>query len=142
MIHLFLDTDVVIDLLAKRAPYYKAVAQLFHFSELGKVKLYISSLSYSNTYYIVRKFGSHQETIAVLKQLENFVETMDVTKDIISASLYSDFKDFEDAIQYHTALSSEKISVIATRNIKDYKKSLLEVMTPMEVAVLIEGSKT
>jgi len=139
MTQLFLDTDAVIDLLTKRQPHYLAVAKLFDLLERGKVKLYISALSYSNIYYIIRKLNSHQDALASLRQLEYFLETLDVTKDIISASLNSDFKDFEDAIQYHTALSNNMISMIVTRNLKDYKRSLLKVLTPAEAVMLIEG---
>lgn len=77
--------------------------------------------------------------ITILRDLEALTETLDVTKQIISKALNSDFKDFEDSIQYHTAISNKKIAGIVTRNVKDYKNSELAVLTPDEVLSIIEN---
>jgi len=76
--------------------------------------------------------------ISLLKDLESLTETLDVTKEIIAKSLTTDFKDFEDSIQYNTALANKKISAIVTRNVKDYKGSKLTVLTPDEAQSAIE----
>lgn len=140
MTYIFLDTNVIIDFLADRKPFSKAAAKLFDYSEKGKVKIFISSLSYSNIYYVVKKASSHKEMITILRELESMTETVDVTKSVIKSSLSSDFKDFEDAIQYYTAISNKKTTTIVTRDIKDFKNSELAVMTPEEVISLIENS--
>ena len=140
MTYFFVDTNVIIDFIADRKPFSKAAAKLFDYSEKGKVKLFISSLSYSNIYYVVKKATSHKEMIAILRELESMTETVDVTKSIIKSSLSSDFKDFEDAIQYHTAISNKKISAIVTRDTKDYKNSNLAVLSPEEAISLIESA--
>ena len=75
----------------------------------------------------------------ILQDLETIVETMDVTQKIIFNALKSDFSDFEDAIQYHTALSNNKIEAIITRNTKDFRKSEVAVFTPEEVLKIIEN---
>jgi predicted nucleic acid-binding protein len=138
---LFLDTDVVIDLLADRQPHSAAVAQLFDMAEKGALRLYISALSYSNIYYILKKASTHQTLKAILQDLEALTETLPVTKAIIAAALHSDFKDFEDSIQYHTALSSKKTDAIITRNVKDYKLSELTVLTPEEALSVLSNAK-
>lgn len=140
MTNIFVDTNVIIDFIADRKPFSKSAAKLFDYSEKGKVKLFISALSYSNVYYVVKKATSHKKMIKILNELESMTETLDVTKAIIKASLVSDFKDYEDAIQYCTAVSNKKISAIVTRNTKDYKTSNLAVVTPDEVISLIESS--
>jgi len=66
----------------------------------------------------------------MLNELSELVGILKVDDDILKASLASDFKDFEDAIQYYTSQEYKRIDVIITRNIKDYKKSSLPVMTP------------
>lgn len=137
MKNLFLDTNIIIDMLANRQPFSVAAAKLFDLAEKGKVKLFVSALSYSNIYYIVKKICTHKEMIALLQDLENLTETLDVTKLVISKSLMSDFKDFEDAIQYNTAISSKEITIIVTRDAKDYKNSVLSVLTPDEVLSII-----
>lgn len=133
MKHLFLDTNILIDVLANREPFAESAAKLFNLAEKGKVTLMISALSYSNIYYIIKKNCTHKELISLLRDLEALTETLDVTKEIIFKSLSSEFKDFEDSIQYYTALSNKEVSVIVTRNVKDYKGSKLSVLTPDEV---------
>ena len=133
----FIDTNVIIDLLADRQPFTAIAARLFNFAEKGKVKLFVSALSYSHIYYVLKKNTTHKEMIALLKELELLTETMDVTKQIITKAISSDFKDFEDAIQYNTAISNKKITAIVTRNTKDYKNSELPVLTPEEAIILL-----
>ncbi|MFN5418293.1 MAG: type II toxin-antitoxin system VapC family toxin [Flavobacteriia bacterium] len=132
MKHIFLDTNIVLDVLANRKPFSDSASELFEKAQREKVKLYISSLSYNKIYYILNKQISHKATIAILKDLEELIETLDVSSKEIKKSLYSEFSDFEDAIQYYSALSNKKIDVIITRNPKDFKKSELLVMTPEE----------
>lgn len=133
MTHLFLDTNILIDVIANRQPFANSAARLFDLAEKGKISLLISALSYSNIYYIIRKNSTHKELISLLTDLEALTQTLDVTREIISKSLSSEFKDFEDAIQYHTALSNKKVFAIITRNVKDYRNSNLSVLTPDEV---------
>ena len=142
MKNLFLDTNIIVDTLADRQPFSKAGAKLFDYAENGKIKLFISALSYANIYYIIRKTCSHKEMLMTLKDLETLIETIDVTKQIISKSLHSDFKDFEDSIQYYTALSNKKINAIVTRNGKDFKKSDLAILTPEEALSIIESGSS
>ncbi|PZR28799.1 MAG: hypothetical protein DI535_05055 [Citrobacter freundii] len=141
MKNLFIDTNVIIDVLANRKPFSESAAKLFDLADKGKIHLMISALSYSTIYYIIKKTCTHKEMISLLKDLESLTETLDVTSDIISKSLTSDFKDFEDSIQYNTALANKKVNLIITRNVKDYKGSKLAVLTPDEVLSAIEHSK-
>lgn len=140
MTYFFLDTNVIIDFIADRKPFSKAAAKLFDFSEKGKIKIFISSLSYNNIYYVVKKSTSHKEMITILRELESMTETVDVTKSIIKSSLSSDFKDFEDAIQYYTAISNKKMTAIVTRDTKDYKNSDLAILSPEEAISLVENA--
>ncbi len=142
MKNLFLDTNVIIDTLADRKPFSKAGAQLFEYAEKGKVKLFISALSYTTIYYIIRKTCTHKELLSTLRDLESLIETVDVTKQIISKSLYTDFKDYEDSIQHQTAISNKRISAIVTRNVKDFKKSDLAILTPEEALSIIESASS
>lgn len=125
-----LDTDVIIDFLADRKPYSAEAAQLFTLIDRKKIKGYVSSLCFSNLYYVLRKAGSHEKVIKSLRELTELVEIVMVDDKIIKSALSSGFKDFEDAIQYYACLASGKISFIITRNTKDYKGSELPVMTP------------
>ncbi|MEJ7685017.1 MAG: PIN domain-containing protein [Segetibacter sp.] len=132
MKNIFLDTNVVIDFLSHRRPFSLLAAKIFNYSLQGKVKVYISAISHNNIYYILRQSLTSIETIKLLDGLCETSEIADVTKAIIKASLKTDFKDFEDAIQYNCALSINKLDFIVTRDTKDFKKSTLPVLTPEE----------
>lgn len=130
MTDLFIDTDVIIDFIIDRQPFSREAAQVFTLIDQKKVKGYTSALCYSNLYYVLSKYAPHKKVITMLNELSELVGILKVNDEIIKASLSSDFKDFEDAIQYYTAQEYKRIDVIITRNIKDYKKSSLPVMTP------------
>ena len=98
MINFFLDTNIVIDFLTDRKPFSSLVGKLFDYSEKGEVKLYLSAVSYSNIYYVVRKVSSHKETIKILSRLEEMTEIIDTTSSTIKNAIDSEFKDFEDAL--------------------------------------------
>lgn len=140
MKNIFLDTNIVIDFLADRKPFSLDAARLFNFSVLGKVKIYISAVSYNNIYYILRQSLSNSETIKLLDELSEMAEIADVTKSIIKKSLKTDFKDFKDAIQYYCALSLNKIDFIVTRDTKDFRKSTLSIMTASEAVGYLDAA--
>jgi predicted nucleic acid-binding protein len=137
MKHLFLDTNVLIDFLSDRKPFSDDAAILFNYSLNKEIKIYVSAVSYNNIYYIIRKSLTHQSTIRILDELQELTECIDVSNEVIKNSLNSDFKDFEDAIQYFCAKSESKIDFIVTRNSKDFKLSSLPVISPKEALTMI-----
>lgn len=140
MINIFLDTNVLIDFLADRRPFSLEAARLFDNSLKRKIRIFISAVSYNNIYYILRQSLSHNETIKMLAELNEWTEIIDVSKDIIQKSIKSDFKDFEDAIQYNCARSSNKIEFIVTRDTKDFRSSTIPILTPKEANTLIQST--
>jgi len=92
-------------------------------------------VSYNNIYYILRQSFSHVETIKMLSELNEWADIIDVSKEVIKKALKSDFKDFEDAIQYNCAKSFNKIDFIVTRDTKDFKTSSLPILTPKEALI-------
>lgn len=140
MKHIFLDTNVLIDFLADRKPFSMDAAKLFDYSFKRKVNIYVASVSYNNIYYILRQSCSHTQTIKILTELQEWTEAVDVSKDIIRKALKSEFKDFEDAIQYFCAKALNKIDCIVTRDTKDFKTSSLPTLTPKEALTMIEST--
>jgi hypothetical protein len=96
----------------------------------GKIKIYISAVSYNNIYYVLRQSLKNNATIKLLAELADMTEITDVTSKVIRQPLKTDFKDYEDAIQYYCALNISNIDFIVTRNTKDFKESSLPVLTP------------
>ena len=125
----FVDTDVVLDLLAERIPFFHFSAVLFTFAEMKKLELYTSPLILANTFYILRKQLGNDGAKSALRKLRILLHVVDSSESIIDKALNSDFSDFEDAIQYYTALE-HGINVILTRNLRDYKKTSVIVQTP------------
>jgi predicted nucleic acid-binding protein len=138
---IFLDTNVLIDFFADRKPFSIDAARLFDYSLKKKITIYISAVSYNNIYYIIRQSLTHAETIKMLTEISEWTNVIDLTKEIINKSLTSDFKDFEDAIQYHCAKSINIIDLIVTRDTKDFKISSLPILSPKEAVALIESAK-
>ena len=125
---LFVDTDIVLDLLARREPFYNAAARLFSLAETGDISLAVSSLTFSNLFYILRKQVSAKHAHEVLRSFKQLVTVLPVDDNIIEKALKAGFTDFEDAIQYHAALSAS-CSVFLTRNGRHYRKAEIAVLT-------------
>jgi predicted nucleic acid-binding protein len=125
---LFVDTDIALDLLAQREPHYEYAARLFTMSDQGKIKLFVSSLSFNNLDYLLSKSYNRNESRRILLQFSILVNILPVNEKTIELALSSSFSDFEDAIQYYTALEN-KVSILLTRNLRDYKLADMSVMT-------------
>jgi hypothetical protein len=112
-----------------RDPFAVDAARIFSLSEQNKINLCTTGLVFSNAYYILRKLAPHKKVIEKLTQLTKFIDIIGLSETAVINALSSDFNDFEDALQHYAALS-EKVTIIITRNIKDYKNSELAVLTP------------
>ena len=125
---LLVDTNIVLDLLAKRDLFLVEAQELFTFSDKRMVELFVSSLTFANTYYILSQNLKIQDARKILRKFKVLVKVISMDDKIIDLSLESDFKDFEDAIQYFSAIENG-IDMIITRNLKDFKTSKIPVLT-------------
>lgn len=131
----FLDTNVVVDLIADRKPYSKQAIEIFKKAEQGKIDLYTSSHSIATTHYLLKKYLMEKELREVLFNLLDYLTVIPVDTDILKKGLLSRHKDFEDSIQIFCASSIENINSIITRNVKDFKESEIMIMTPDELVL-------
>ncbi len=127
---LLIDTDVILDFFFDRKPFSENAAQIFSLCESKKVKGFITPVICSNTYYLLRQTAKHEKVIEKLSQLMTIMDVLSMDKEIIIQALGSGFKDFEDALQNFAAIKSGFIDVILTRNVKDFVKSDIGVLTP------------
>jgi predicted nucleic acid-binding protein len=134
---LLVDTNIVIDLLSKQKQFYEEAQQLFTLSDYKKVKLFVSSLTIANAHYLLSREKSSQETVKILIKFKILVSVLPMDDKILELALSSNFKDFEDAIQYHTALENH-LDIIISRNKKDFKSSLLPVISAKEYLLKME----
>ena len=131
MENIFVDTNIIIDLLAKRDLFYKDAQALFTLSDKREIQLCISSLSFANAYYSIVK---HHKDIDAKKYLAKFkvlVKVLPLEDKAIELALASDSNDFEDGLQYFIAMDNES-DIIITRNKKDFKNAKIPVMTAGE----------
>jgi predicted nucleic acid-binding protein len=129
--NLFLDTNVLIDLIDKREPFYNDIAVIASMAENKDFKLAASSLSFVNIVYVVSRNVEEKLILEALKKLRIICEVCNIDEIVIDKSLISNFNDFEDAVQYFSALH-HKAQIILTRNKKDFKNSEIPTMTPSE----------
>jgi len=127
----FVDTDIIYDLLAKRDPFYLPAARLFTLADEGKIQIFISALSLPNIHYLLSKEKSEEEAKQILRKFKVLVHVTPLDAKIIDLALNSEFSDFEDAIQYFSALQNE-VKVLLTRNLKDYTKAQITVLTAQD----------
>lgn len=105
---------------------------LFTLADKKQLTLYVSALTFANTYYILSQLLKAEKTKRILRKLKLIVQVLSLNEKIIGLSLNdNDFKDYEDAIQYFTALENGT-NVIITRNLKDFQKAKIPVMTPAQ----------
>jgi predicted nucleic acid-binding protein len=128
---IFIDTNIIIDFITKRQLFYKEANKIFSLADRKEIILKTSSLSFANAYYICSKLkiNSDKELRRVFISLKTLIEIIPITSKILDRGLSGDFfNDFEDGLQYFSAISSN-CEIILTRNLKDFKNSNLPVMT-------------
>jgi predicted nucleic acid-binding protein len=123
-----IDTDVLLDFYLDRKPFSDDSLQLLLKCEQKQFRAYVTPVIVANTYYILRRHATHHYVIERLQVLLNTIHILAMDQKQVLAALESKFTDFEDALQYFSAVNSNKIDAIITRNIKDYKKSALPVL--------------
>lgn len=127
---ILIDTDVILDFFFDREPFAKYATEILNLCEEKKINGSVTPVIISNVYYLLRKTTKHTIVIEKLKQLLNIIDVIKMDKNVVLNALNSEFKDFEDALQNFSAIEKGNIRVIVTRNIKDFKKSDLAVLTP------------
>ena len=135
---IFIDTDIILDLFSKREPFYEFSAELFTLVDSGKVDAFITPIIVTNLHYILSKLKSKKQAIKNLQKLRTLVHILPVNEKIIDLALSSEFKDFEDAVQYYTALNN-RLEYLITRNVNDYKSADITVLTAEEYLNLIRN---
>lgn len=128
MERVFVDSDIIVDLLAKREPFYKHAAELFSRADKKEIELDVSSLSFANLNYLLSRQFSTDQARKRLLQFKTLVTVLAVTDKIVDLALASNFKDFEDGLQYFTA-TENGLKKLLTRNLRDYRSADIIVET-------------
>ena len=127
----FLDTNVLLDVLARREPHCIAASQIWSCVERGTLDGYISAISFNNIHYVLRRAANRQTAHEALKLLRGSFRAVALDERIIQRAMDSEFPDFEDAIQFFSA-HHVGAGFIVTRNVRHFPTGPLSVVTPEE----------
>lgn len=128
---IFIDTDIILDLLAEREDFYEAAAVLFSLIDRGKVQAFTSPVVIANIFYILSRLKSRAFALKNIKKIRAFLSVLRLDEKTVDLAMASDFHDFEDALQYYASLENG-MDCIITRNKKDFKSSTIPVFTAGE----------
>ncbi len=126
--HLYIDSDIILDMLLQREPFYKFAEILVQDRQINQVHLSTSALVIANVNYLLTKKAGAARSKDAIRHVINLIDVLPFEKQAIEHALSSRFTDFEDAIQHHIAIKNNCDAII-TRNIKDYKQATIPVLT-------------
>lgn len=132
----FVDCDVILDLLLARHPFFDASTRLFELFESEDLEGHASPLVFSNLFYILRRQIPPQAARNSLQKLRRLLRLLPVNEKIVDLALASSFTDLEDALQYYTALTHD-LDALVSRNKRHYKAARIPVLTAEECVALI-----
>jgi len=131
MKNIFIDTNILIDVFTQRENFYINSARVLSLVNRSKFKGFVSALSYPNIYYILRKILGKEKAIEILEKTKTICDTVPLDIKCIELAIVSAFTDFEDAIQYYSAVNSNCVCIV-TRNPKHFKKGEISAFNPDE----------
>lgn len=132
MTHVYLDTNIIIDYLVDRRPWSDDANILFEAAEDKKIKTYTSALSFAILHYVLKKNISPKRLKSALRELSQVISIISINEEIICSAIESNQRDFEDAIQQEAAIRHKRISILVTRNHKDFSKNAMAIMSAKE----------
>ena len=137
MSRLFLDANIVIDLLEERHPFCEDAALLFAEAYHKRVQLHVSPVTFATAAYLLGKHNDPNKVNGLLSNLRQLVRVVAADERVVDDAINSAFPDFEDALQYYSALKA-KADFIITRNGKDFALSKIPVMTAADYLAIIK----
>ena len=128
---LLIDGNIILDVLQNQEPHVVDSAKIWKLCETDQAEGYVSTLTFTNLVYIMRKELTPEKINEVLKSLGLIFQFVDLTVSDMTKAGDLEWDDYEDALQ---AVTAERIHVdyIITRNVKDFKKSKTVAFTPTE----------
>lgn len=128
---ILIDTNVLLDFYCQREDFYQPAAYIFDLACNGKIEIWVSPISFVNFFYITRKEYTIEQRYEILRGLMQICNIASTDKFVLSEALSKIVPDFEDMVQYHSALLVSA-DCIVTRNIKDFPVTTMPIMTPTQ----------
>jgi predicted nucleic acid-binding protein len=130
----FIDTNILLDLIANRRPFSKYAILIFTLAEQQKIQLFTSSHTMAATHYLLQKWMDEKQLRQVLLNILQYLQIIPIDSEMIKKGLQSRNKDFEDELQLQSAYSIQDMDCLITRNRKDYVHATLPIFSPDEFA--------
>lgn len=127
-----LDNNVILDVALERQPFFSNSETVVSFVENGQIQGYICAASFGDLYYIIRKEKVRNLALEFLREIVTFCRIATVDSATINLALTANFADFEDAIQYSTAVLNH-LDAIITRNPGDFPVTTPRILTPEQL---------
>ncbi len=128
---ILLDTNVLLDVIGDRKPFYEAAARIWTLVESEALEGCISAISFNNIYYIVRKAGDKAAADKALRALRDLFTVIPLDLRLINQSMDAPIDDFEDAVQFHSA-SRAGTDYLVTRDPDGFPATGVPVLSPQE----------
>ena len=132
------DTNIVLDVLLLRKPYYTSATFLMSEVEKGNIEGYLCPTTLTTIGYLITKVKGSNEAKKLIKNLLNIFELTVLNKSIFETACSHKINDYEDAV-YHESARSSNIEGIVTRNVKDFKYASVKVYDPEELIGIIKS---
>lgn len=130
------DTNVILDVLIEREPYYRYSARCMASVEEGKTDGWICSTTVTTIAYLLRKELASESASRHIESLLSLFDISIVNKKVLVDALHNGFSDYEDSVLAESA-AVNNLDGIITRNKKDFKASKLPVYTPKEFLAIL-----
>jgi len=134
---IFLDTNIILDFLGEREGFYESSAKIMTLADKKKIQAYTSPSSVSNVFYVLAKYENSKIALEKIRKFKLLCSMSVMDDEVVEKAINSDFKDFEDAMQYFSALASN-CEIIITRNEKDFKNAMIPVMNAESYLLILK----
>lgn len=135
MNRVFIDTNIVLDVLMNRSPFCETSKTILELANDGAIKAAVAAVSLCNIFFIVSKTAGSGKAHEVIAELLEIFSVVDTSASILKKAANAHWPDFEDAIQYHSAIFFRATAIIS-RDASGFKKSHIAVLTPPEFLAL------
>lgn len=128
----FIDTNILLDVLGARAPFYEDAACIWVLAEEGRVEGLVSPVSFTNVFYIVDRWADGESAREAVRLLRDAFTPVACNALIINQAIDADLPDFEDAVQYFSTIHAQA-DCIVTRNPDDFpRRPEVPIVSPAE----------
>ena len=127
----FIDTNIILDILLERPEFVQPAMDILQMGIDKEIELFATPLTFATCYYLLRKEIGKKDAQVALQAIKSFVEMTSMDDKQGTRALFSEMPDFEDMLQYESALAN-RCNVIVTRNGKHFPLDSLPILTPTQ----------